>query len=180
VSQTELFQRIKSEVGNSNRTLVISIDGHAGAGKTTLAQNIEEEFDGVEIIHMDDLYRGWLLTLGPTLTRELQSIIEQLNEEGVITYSKFDWYKNAIGEDVTIEVPNILVLEGVGSGQGSIAERVDIKVWIDLPAHEGMERVLARDGEINKSEMELFLLDQEAHFTAELTQERSDFQIPGK
>lgn len=180
MSQTKLFQRIKSEVGNSNRTLVISIDGPAGAGKTTLAEKIEVEFDGVVVIHMDDLYRGWLLTLGPTLTRELQSIIEQLNEEDAITYSKFDWYKNEIGEARTFKAPNILILEGVGSGQESIAKRVDIKVWVDISAEEGMKRVLARDGDINKSEMELFLLDQEAHFTAELTQERSDFQIPGK
>jgi uridine kinase len=180
VSQIELFQRIKSEVGNSNQSLVISIDGNTGAGKTTLAKSIETEFEDVAVIHMDDLYRGWLLTLGPTLTRELQSIIEQLNDDGIITYSKFDWHKNEIGEEITIDAPKILVLEGVGSGQLSISDRVDIKVWIDIPAQDGFERVLTRDGKTNESEMKLFLLDQEAHFTAELTQERSDFQISGK
>jgi uridine kinase len=180
VSQTELFQAIKEKVDNLNRTLIISIDGNAGAGKTTLASKIADEFSGVEVIHMDDLYRGWLLTLGPTLTRELQSILDQLNEKAEVTYSKFDWLKNEIGESVTITAPKILVLEGVGSGQESIAESVDLKVWIQLSPEEGLTRVLRRDGLTIATEMELFLSDQEAHFTAELTQERSDFQIPGK
>jgi uridine kinase len=180
VSQIDLFQQIKVKAAELDRTLVISIDGHAGAGKTTLASAIESNFSGVEVIHMDDLYRGWLLTLGPTLTRELQSIMEQLNEEKIITYSKFNWYKNEIDEPTTIKAPKILILEGVGSGQESISGGVDIKVWVELSPEEGLERVFAREGRSNASEMELFLLDQAAHFTAEQTHERSDFQIQGK
>jgi uridine kinase len=41
---------------------VIAIDGPAGAGKTTLAQEIFRAFStksSVQVIHMDDLYDGW-------------------------------------------------------------------------------------------------------------------------
>ena len=160
--------------------MIITIDGCAGAGKTTLAKKIEADFEDVVTIHMDDLYRGWLLTLGPTLTRELIGIMEQLNEGGVVTYNKFDWHKDLLGEEVTFSAPKILILEGVGAGQLSISNYVDIKVWIDLSPEEGLARVLSRDGLGIKAEMERFRREQEAHFTAEQTQERSDFQILGK
>ena len=92
MNQIKLFQSIKDKVATLNRTLIITIDGCAGAGKTTLAEKIEADFEDVVTIHMDDLYRGWLLTLGPTLTRELISILDQLSEGGVVTYNKFDWH----------------------------------------------------------------------------------------
>lgn len=180
MSQINLFQLIRERVASLNRTLIITVDGCAGAGKTTLASQIENNFEDVVAIHMDDLYRGWLLTLGPSLTRELKSIMEQLDEGGVVTYKKFDWYKNSLGEEVTFTAPKILILEGVGAGQLSISKYVDIKVWMDLSPQEGLARVLARDGLGIKKEMERFLQEQEAHFTAEQTQERSDFQIIGK
>lgn len=179
MNQIALFDLIREKLNSLNRTLLISIDGRAGAGKSTLAKRISEEFSDCEIIHMDDLYRGWLLTLGSSLTRELISIVEQLSEGGNITYSKFDWKKMEIGETISFSPPKILVIEGVGSGQSAISAVVDIKVWIDIDIQTGFKRVIERDGLGIKKEMESFLLDQEAHFTAEQTQERSDFQIAG-
>ena len=84
MSQAELFKEINRKISLLDRTLLISIDGPAGAGKTTLATNIANRFSDCHIIHMDDLYRGWVLTLGPNLTRELISILEQLEESGKI------------------------------------------------------------------------------------------------
>jgi uridine kinase len=179
VNLTELHKAISEKLSSSNRTIILTIDGPAGAGKTTLAQEIAIAFPGTEVIHMDDLYRGWLLTLGPTLTRELQSILDQLIECEEITYGKFDWAENKIGHLHSFSTPSLLVLEGVGAGQEAIAQSVDISVWVDIPIPVGLERVLKRDGASIASQMELFLLDQEAYFTAELPQERADFQIPG-
>ena len=45
---------------------------------------------------MDDLYRGWLLTLGPNLTRELQSICEQIEKSDEIVFQKYDWVNAAL------------------------------------------------------------------------------------
>ena len=83
MSQAELLKEIKRKISLLDRTLLISIDGPAGAGKTTLATNIANTFSDCHIIHMDDLYRGWVLTLGPNLTRELISILEQIGRAHV-------------------------------------------------------------------------------------------------
>lgn len=179
MNQIELHKAISEKLNGSDRTIILTIDGPAGAGKTTLAQEISAAFPDSEVIHMDDLYRGWLLTLGPTLTRELQSILDQLNESEDISYGKFDWAENKVGYFHSFKTPTLLILEGVGAGQEAIAQSVDISVWVDIPIPVGLERVLKRDGESIASQMELFLLDQEAYFTAELPQERAAFQISG-
>jgi uridine kinase len=178
VSRINLFTEITNQLEKKSN-LVIAIDGPAGAGKTTLAGEIAQAFSGVEIIHMDDLYRGWLLTLGPTLTRELQSIFIQLEEDGVVEYQKYDWVKHSLGEFISFGKPRVLVLEGVGAGQPSIAKDVDIQVWVEVPTEFGLERVLARDGQHIADEMEQFLEDQEAYFTTDRPKECADFLIPG-
>ena len=179
MNQIKLLETIKDKLSNSEKILTISIDGRAGAGKTTLAKLIAENFSGAQIIHMDDLYRGWELTLGPTLTRELLSIFEQLRDGNEAAYSKFDWEQNKLGEVVKISSPKMLVLEGVGSGQSSISDYVDMKIWVEIDTQIGLERVLSRDGFEISSQMELFILEQERHFTDEETKERSDFHIAG-
>ena len=70
VSRSELFNEIRNRLATTEKTLLVSIDGPAGAGKTTLAKDLLDEFTNADVIHMDDLYRGWALTLGPNLTRE--------------------------------------------------------------------------------------------------------------
>ena len=46
---------------------LLAIDGPAGAGKTTLAAQLEKEFSAtgsVRVVHLDDLYSGWTTALG--------------------------------------------------------------------------------------------------------------------
>ena len=179
MSQAELLKEINRKKSLLDRTLLISIDGPAGAGKTTLATTIANTFSNCHTIHMDDLYRGWVLTLGPNLTRELNSILEQLEESGNVSYTKFDWLSNSLGESCVISNPQILIFEGVGAGQKAISSKIDIKVWVDISYEMGLRRVLARDGVGIKDEMERFLIEQATHFTAEETRESSDFLIPG-
>ena len=177
MNRKELIEKIASDCAKSN--LVIAIDGPAGSGKTTLASEIAANISGSEIIHMDDLYRGWLLTLGPNLTRELQSICEQIEKSDEIVFQKYDWVNDSLLTPTTIAIPRLLILEGVGSAQKGIDDFLNLKVWIEVPIEIGLERVLRRDGDEISEAMETFLLDQEAHFTVDETKERSDFRLSG-
>jgi uridine kinase len=179
VSRNELFNEIRNRLAATEKTLLVSIDGPAGAGKTTLAKELTNEFTNSDVIHMDDLYRGWALTLGPNLTRELLSIIEQVNEGGSATYAKFNWHNNQIGEEIKVTKPSLLILEGVGSAQSALDELVDIKVWIEVPIELGLARVLERDGQELAEAMAEFIEQQESHFTAENTKQRADFHLSG-
>ena len=179
MKQSELIEVLKESLATKDTFLTLAIDGPSGSGKTTLAAAIAEEIPGTAIIHMDDLYRGWLLTLGSNLTRELLSIFEQIEEQGSAIYSKFDWDQNRISEPTEIKVERLLVLEGVGSAQEALDKFLDLRVWIEVPVDIGMQRAIERDGAQIAPHMELFLADQDAYFTAEQVRERSDFHLSG-
>ena len=74
--------------------MIITIDGVAGAGKTTLAAYMADEYRGrtsVGVVHMDDLYDGWSDTLGDALTRKLEAIATAHREARTLQLTKFDW-----------------------------------------------------------------------------------------
>jgi len=73
----------------------------------------------------------------------------------------------------------LLIIEGVGSGQSSIREFVETKIWIDLEPIVGLRRVLARDGFEIEEQMRRFLQQQEIHFVREGTRAAADFHLNG-
>jgi uridine kinase len=161
---------------------LITIDGAAGSGKTTLASECEDSLRSagfsVITIHMDDLYNGWTNALTPTLSQTLTSIIEGF-ESGEITFASYDWRQGAFTEPRSFTSPDILILEGVGSGQKSIRNAVALSIWIEMDPRTAFERVIARDGEGVSQYMNQWLLDQEAHFRAEGTRGAADYCIDG-
>ena len=179
MNQSELIQIIKERSSSSKRFLTIAIDGPSGSGKSSLAKYISSEISGTSIVHMDDLYRGWLLTIGPNLTRELLSIVEQLRATGSAFYSKYDWHENLVLPPSELKVENLLILEGVGSAQAALEDRIDLRIWLEVPVEIGLQRAIARDGQQIAPFMESFLEEQDAYFTTEQTKERSDFHLMG-
>lgn len=157
---------------------VISIDGPAGAGKTTLAQNLALALSlemKVQVIHMDDLYDGWENALGPQLSETLQHIVATHKGGKEVSFSCYDWAKSSFKEAQPIPAANLIILEGVGSGQSAIRDELSALLWIDIDHAEGLQRVISRDGESIESQMRKWLSQQEQHFAREDTQNAADF-----
>ena len=157
---------------------VIAIDGPAGAGKTTLAANLARALASdlrVQIIHMDDLYDGWDNALGSQLSETLAHIVSSHKSGRAVKYSKYDWAKSAFKEAEEIPEADLLILEGVGSGQIAIRDELAALLWIDIDHSLGLERVISRDGDSIKAQMQMWLTEQEQHFAREGTQNAADF-----
>jgi uridine kinase len=157
---------------------VIAIDGPAGAGKTTLAKNLALALAQdlrVQVIHMDDLYDGWDKALGSQLSETLAHIVSSHKSGKVVKFSKYDWAKSAFKEADVIPEADLIILEGVGSGQIAIRDELAALLWIDIDRSLGLDRVLSRDGDSIKAQMQMWLTEQEQHFAREGTQKAADF-----
>lgn len=160
---------------------LITIDGPAGSGKTTLAglleDSLKESGEDVLVIHLDDLYNGWEDALGSSLTVILENILKAFSNGSEITVPHFDWTQNRYAASTVHPRPSILILEGVGSGQRVTRPYADIKLWVEAPADLALSRVLARDGEGIRSEMELWQIREQEHFAREATASAADYRV---
>jgi len=165
---------------DSTQPIGLAIDGVAGSGKTTLASRLCGDLKNCQVVHMDDLYEGWNDPLSQRLTAKvLRELIEPFNQQIPIRYQKFDWILNRFDKFEDLKTSNILILEGVGSGQREFRKYLSKTIWVEYDPSQGFDRVIARDGEGIRGEMVNFLLDQNKHFIAELTKNASDYTISG-
>ena len=159
---------------------IIAIDGPAGAGKTTLATNIHlalyPNYTST-IIHMDDLYNGWDKALSSELTEVLTHIAKAHRQRQPISLSKFNWATSEFSPAEPIDDAQLIILEGVGSGQRAVREYLSALIWIDIDESKGLSRVLERDGEGIKDQMQKWLVTQEQHFAIEKTDNAADFVL---
>ena len=163
--------------------MLVTIDGVAGAGKTMLASQMQEEYQGhfsIQVVHMDDLYDGWENPFGPALTKKLTEITQAHLAATSYQTTIHNWLDPLSTSELIVAPVNLLIIEGVGAGQSSIREFVSTKIWIELDPNEGLRRVLARDGAQIEKEMIGFIEDQSDHFNKEGTREAADFRLFGK
>jgi uridine kinase len=165
---------------DSTQSIILAIDGVAGSGKTTLASRLCNDLKSCQVVHMDDLYAGWNDPLSQRLTaRVIRELLEPFHQQLPIRYQKFDWILNRFDKFEDLKTSNILILEGVGSGQREFRKYLSKTIWVEYDPSQGFDRVIARDGEGIRGEMVNFLLDQNKHFIAELTKNASDYTISG-
>ena len=178
ISYQDLLSNLK-KIDNTSPH-VFAIDGVAGSGKTTLSSKLQLDTPASQVVHMDDLYSGWKDPLSEGLTkRVIDEILNPFLKGNEVIYRKFNWHQNVFGESMKIAPTKTLFLEGVGAGQSAFRKMLSRIIWVEFDAESGFERVIARDGEVVKSQMLNFLKDQNKHFSAELTNKAADYTISG-
>ena len=175
----ELKQLLPNLAAKCGECIVITIDGPAGSGKTTLAKDLESELNSVHTIHMDDLYEGWGSTLTSQLTLKLLNILESVKNQGEVIYSPFDWGTGKLEPELRISAPTYLIIEGVGSGQLAVRDSASLALWIEVPDQMGLARVIERDGPAVAHYMPAFLVAQNIHFEKEGTKKSADYHLSG-
>ena len=165
--------------GNVGMTL-LAIDGPAGAGKTTLAAELEAEFSAhstVRVIHMDDLYNGWENALDQQLTETLQNIVNAHLAGQVFEIKKYNWHTMQFDSAEKIVPTDFLILEGVGAAQKVVRAAGASTYWLDIQPEIGLQRVLDRDGVQIEQQMRQWQIDQDKHFAEDQTRENCEFKL---
>lgn len=158
------------------RVRLVAVDGPSGAGKSTFAARLREEFGsrglGCAVIGTDD-FATWDNPVA-WWPRLVSGVFGPLAEGKPARYRKLDWTTGAPepGELVTIERPEVLILEGVSAGRVSGRPRLSWLYWLDGPDERTrLERVVARDGEATRCHLERWQGFERGWFALDRTRE---------
>jgi uridine kinase len=136
--------------------LVVAIDGHGTAGKSTIAARIADA-TGAALVHTDDFFRGLPASApGRPPPRRLMrqyydwrriraQALEPLRARRTVAFRRFDWSRGA-GLDgvVTVASADLILLEGVFSAAPELSDLVDRSVFVATPEPERLRRLRAQ------------------------------------
>ncbi len=108
---------------------LLAIDGRSSSGKSTLARRVARLVPQCVIVPTDDL--AWWHSRFGWDDLLVTHVIEPLRRGEAVDFRPPAW--EARGRSGSIEVPaaaELVVIEGVGAGRASLAERVDAVIWV--------------------------------------------------
>lgn len=172
---------IRERAATLGRSRLVCIDGPAGSGKTTLAVSLERVLTRpgcreVTTLHMDDLYEGWS-GLEPNRALEarvLNQVLRPLADGRCARWQRYDWVARQWADWHDLMVPDVLVLEGCGSGAVAYEALMTALVWVEAERDTRVARGLHRDGKSALPHWLLWMESEARHFAANSTRERSD------
>ncbi|WP_241566112.1 hypothetical protein [Prescottella agglutinans] len=127
--------------------ILVGIDGPAGGGKSTLADQVAAALDDAPIVRMDDLYPGWD-GLAAAVPRLVRWILAPARHGRIPRYRRYDWHLGRYAEWRAVRRHRYLIVEGAGSTCGTAREYFSVRVFVDADPDDRMRRALRRDGEM--------------------------------
>lgn len=139
----QLLDWCRRALSNSIKAVVIAIDGHSAAGKSTLADRLSAAFD-VALIRGDDFYSVMKeearAGLSPRQSVELyydwkrmrhQALIPLLDRRPAV-YRPYDWKANRLyAKTVTVEPAPLVVAEGLFVARPELMDLISLAVLVE-------------------------------------------------
>lgn len=178
VSASELAEHVRILRDRTSRTVLVSIDGEGGAGKSTLAECLAAAVGGAAVVCLDDFARpsvaGW------DRQRMIRQVLDPLRAGQPGRYQRWNWPTDEGAEWHDVPVGGVVIIEGVSAICEELLDRWDLTVWVSTPREVRLERGVARDGESMRQHwLEVWMPEEDAYVAAQLPTERSDFIVSG-
>jgi Cytidylate kinase len=156
------------------RTTLIAVDGPSGAGKTWYATRLARELNAT-LISTDD-FATWddPVSWWPRL---VAGVLDPIEAGRPGRYRKTEWTGGHPhpGAYRRIEVPDILVIEGVSAGRRSITHKLSQLIWCELPDEaRRLARAVARDGEQVREKLVKWQKFERGWYAVDQTKIRAD------
>ncbi len=176
--KTLIFEKIQNL---SSPRPVIGIDGFVGAGKSTLASEISEQFNGI-VISVDQLYDQWfdLFESADKLEKihiKINEAITRYKSHEMIEIELFDWEKRLWAKKDFLPEHKILVLEGVGALHSKLRGNFDFTLYLEIELNWGIERSLIRDKLESTLEITTFANYAQLYLQQESVAKNADFEL---
>ena len=145
---TAIVDRIHGCKNFTGSARVIAIDGPAGSGKTTLADELNNLLPVCKVVHMDDLYDGWNQDLITELQLRIETqILKPISLGHKASFKTYDWHLGLFTKTQTIDYPDFLILEGVGAANPKLRNYFALSIWVETEPTLLLDRLIARDGQ---------------------------------
>lgn len=167
------LSKIKSAIETSDAlcgdTKIVTIDGPAGSGKTTLANELSialaDANGAMSIVHLDELYEGWDDALGKKLFDRIDAWILAPIRNGLPPkYLTYDWHQGRYASWSEPALTSVLIIEGVGAGHSALRNQVSQAIWVEADEDLLLDRVVERDGEVVRDEMLIWKTRESSYF----------------
>jgi hypothetical protein len=163
-SFTDLAQRIRQGPARVGASRLICIDGPAGSGKTTFAKDLALEL-GAAVVHMDDLYDGWVGAFDPVLPQHIATWLLTPWRKGIPgRHPIFDWSQGTYNQWREVLATPEVIIEGVGAGREGLRAHATELIWVEAHKSVRWARLLNRDGERQRGHLEEFVLSEQQLF----------------
>lgn len=148
----DIFDKI-DELLNLKEKVIVTIDGCAASGKTTLAKKLKDKYN-CEIIRMDDFFlpkekrtSERLATPGGNIDYERfkEEVIDKLGSS--FSYHVFDCSVMALNGVSYINNNRLTIIEGSYSLHPYFGKYYDLSIFLDIDYEEQIRRIKKRNGE---------------------------------
>jgi uridine kinase len=158
-STTALLERIRKRGRVLGRPCVVAIDGHRGAGKSTLAAELAQALDAC-VLDGDDFFAGGVSVRSDGPEDRARDCIDWQRQRPVLdalragrgaSYAAFDWeaFDGRLETESTVVPPrSVVIFEGVYTARPELRDLVDLRILLQVSEATRIARLLAREGSI--------------------------------
>ena len=168
------------------KPLVLALDGRCGAGKTTLAAALAQQFPASLTLHTDDFYlppaqrvRGWEKTpcANMDLARLRDEALRPAYDGQAVLYRAYSCREGAYRPAQQLEARPLVILEGSYSHHPLLAGYETLRVFVTCAKTEQTRRLQAREGDRYPNFAARWIPLEEAYFAKFRIEETADFVV---
>ena len=151
----DAINEIIKQEDNTDRPILVAIDGRCGSGKTTLGEYLKGQLD-CNLFHMDDFFLTQqlrtperLLEIGGNVDyqRFYQEVLKSVQEKKSIIYRPYNCSLGKIEGEVEIPYKRLNIIEGSYSLHPFFREPYQLKFFLRISEEEQIRRVRLRNGD---------------------------------
>ncbi|MDD2283563.1 MAG: hypothetical protein PHD92_09295 [Eubacteriales bacterium] len=134
--------------------VIVAIDGHCGAGKSTLANLLQAIYD-CNVFHMDDFFLPAAMKTKERMQepggnvhyeRFYQEVLALLSQNRPFRYRPFNCGSQSLEAEIAVTPKPLNIIEGAYSLHPALADAYDLKVFLEIDPEVQSQRILKRNG----------------------------------
>ncbi len=134
--------------------VIVAIDGHCGAGKSSLANLLQKTYD-CNVFHMDDFFLPAAMKTKERIQepggnvhyeRFFLVVLAELLENRLFRYRPFNCASQSPEAEIAVTPKQLNIIEGAYSLHPALADAYDLKVFLEIDPEVQSQRILKRNG----------------------------------